>query len=309
MIRLVLGRTAAAALVLVVVFTTTFALFRLAPGGPFQTGGRARPPEVSAMLNEKYGLDDPAWAQYGRYAKAAIQGDFGPSFGQPGTSVGSIVAETLPVSLQLSAAAMLVACLIGIPCGVVAARHRGSARDRAISVVTATSMAVPDFVAVSLLVIVLGVYVKVLPPQGWDGLASTAAVIPVVALALGPAAVLARYTRAFMLETGSADFVVAARARGLSRRAVDRAILRNSIVPVLGIGGIILAALVGGSFFVETVYNIPGIGRESVKGIVARDYPLIMGTVLVFAVIVVAVNLAVDVVTLMIDPRLARRRD
>jgi oligopeptide transport system permease protein len=304
-VRLVINRLLGAVVVLFVVFSTTFVLFRAAPGGPFQSSGRPRPPEVTRLLNEKYGLDDSAWRQFWRYLSGAVQGDFGPSFAQPGTSVSSIVTSTLPVSLQLGGGAMVLATGVGIPLGMFGARHRGRARDRALSTVTATALALPDFVSVSLLVIFLGVYRRILPPQGWNGLASSTAVIPLIALAFGPAALLARFTRSALLDTGSADFVVAARARGLSRRKIERAVLRNSTVPILGIGGLVLAALVGGSFFVESAYNIPGIGRESVKGIVARDYPLIMATVLVFAVLVIIINLLVDIAAMIIDPRSA----
>jgi oligopeptide transport system permease protein len=309
MSRMIVSRLVGALLVLFVVFTSTFLLFRAAPGGPFQSTGRPRPPQVAQLLNEKYGLNDSAWLQYWRYLRTVVRGDFGPSFGQPGTSVTSIVTTTLPVSLQLGAGAMVLATAVGIPLGVFGARHRGRARDRVVTTATAMVLAIPDFVAVSLLVIFLAVYRQVLPPQGWNGLLSQTAIIPLIALAFGPAALLARFTRSALLETGSADFVTAARARGLSRRKVERAVLRNSAVPILGIGGLVLAALVGGSFFVESAYNIPGIGRESVKGIVARDYPLIMATVLVFATIVIFINLLVDVITLLIDPRLADRHE
>jgi oligopeptide transport system permease protein len=307
--RLIVSRLMGAALVLFVVFCTTFLLFRAAPGGPFQSTGRPRPPEVTQLLNQKYGLNDSAWLQFWRYLRTVLRGDFGPSFGQPGTSVSSIVTTTLPVSLHLGAGAMVLATVVGIPLGVFGARHRGRARDRVVTTATAAALAIPDFVAVSLLVIFLAVYRRILPPQGWDGLLAKTAIIPLIALAFGPAALLARFTRSALLEVGSADFVVAARARGLSRRTVERAVLRNATVPILGIGGLVLAALVGGSFFVESAYNIPGIGRESVKGIVARDYPLIMATVLVYAAIVISINLLVDIAVLVIDPRLAGSDD
>ncbi len=302
--RMVLGRVAAAVPVLLVVFTTTFVLFRLAPGGPFQTGAKPPPAEVRAALDERYGLDAPVWAQYLRYGAASLKGEFGPSYSQQGRSVGSIISQTLPISLRLGAAAMSLSVLIGVPLGVLAARRRSSITDRTVSGITATLLATPDFVLVSLLVIMLGVYTKVLPTQGWEGLLSVRAIIPVVSLGAGPAALLARYTRASVLNLSNDDFVVAATAQGLSRRTIERRVLRNAVPPVLSIAGLVFSALVGGSFFVESAYNIPGLGRESVKAILARDYPLIMGTVLVFAVLVIAINLIVDVVAAAIDKRL-----
>jgi ABC-type dipeptide/oligopeptide/nickel transport system permease component len=304
MSRMVLGRIAAAIPVLLAVFSTTFVLFRLAPGGPFTVGAKPPPAEVQAALNERYGLNAPAWLQYLRYGSSTLQGDFGPSYSKQGRSVGSIISQTLPVSLQLGAAAMTLAVLVGVPLGVFAARRRSSIADRSISGVTATLLATPDFILVSLLVIVLGVYSTVLPTQGWDGLFTVRAIIPVASLAAGPAALLTRYTRASVLSTSNDDFVVAAVAQGLSRRSIERRVLRNAAPPILSIGGLVFSALVGGSFFVESTYNIPGLGRESVKAILARDYPLIMGTVLVFAVLVIAVNLTVDVVAILIDKRL-----
>jgi ABC-type dipeptide/oligopeptide/nickel transport system permease component len=304
MSRMVLSRIAAAVPVLLVVFTTTFVLFRLAPGGPFQTGAKPAPAEVQAALDARYGLDAPAWQQYLRYGRASLTGEFGPSYSQRGRSVGSIISQALPVSLQLGGAAMVVSIVTGVPLGVIAARRRASIPDRTISTMTATLLAIPDFILVSVLVIVLGVYTKTLPTQGWEGLFSLRAIIPIVSLAVGPAALLARYTRASVLNISGDDFVVAARAQGLSARTLERRVLRNAIPPVMSIAGLVFSALVGGSFFVESAYNIPGLGRESVKAILARDYPLIMGTVLVFAVLVVAINLCVDVAAATIDKRL-----
>jgi ABC-type dipeptide/oligopeptide/nickel transport system permease component len=304
MTRMVLGRVATAVPVLLAVFTATFVLFRLAPGGPFSTGAKPPPAEVQTALDERYGLDAPAWLQYLRYGSSSLQGDFGPSYSKQGRSVGSIISQTLPVSLQLGGAAIMVAVLVGVPLGVFAARRRSSITDRAISGATATLLATPDFILVSLLVIGLGVYSTVLPTQGWEGLFSARAIIPVGSLAAGPAALLTRYTRASVLSTSNDDFVVASVAQGLSQRSIERRVLRNAAPPILSIAGLVFSALVGGSFFVESTYNIPGLGRESVKAILARDYPLIMGTVLVFAVLVIAVNLTVDVVAILIDKRL-----
>jgi oligopeptide transport system permease protein len=199
---------------------------------------------------------------------------------------------------------MALSVMTGVPLGVLAARRRSSMTDRAISGITATLLATPDFVLVSLLVIVLGVYTKVLPTQGWDGLFSVRAIVPVVSLAAGPAALLARYTRASVLNISNDDFVVAAASQGLSSRTIERRVLRNAVPPILSIAGLVFSALVGGSFFVESAYNVPGLGREAVKAILARDYPLIMGMVLMFAVLVVAINLVVDVVAATIDKRL-----
>jgi oligopeptide transport system permease protein len=289
---------------LLAIYTLTFLLIHATPGGPWSQGDKPVPPLVLKRLNEAYGLDDPLWRQYVDYLWNVAHGDFGPSFTQRSRTVSDIIGATFPVSLKLGLVAMAVALLVGIPLGTLGAIRHNTSLDYLSGFVAIVGISTPSYVTVSLLVLLLASTFHLVPTGGWDGLASTKVLIPAVALALYPAAVLARYTRASMLEVLSTDYVRTARAKGLHEHAViARHAIRNALLPVVTVSGITLADVVTGSFFVETVYSVPGIGRYFVQSISTRDYPVILGTVLLLGAVVSVMNLAVDLLYPLLDPR------
>ena len=290
---------------LLAIYTLTFLLIHATPGGPWSQGEKPVPPIVLQRLNEAYGLDDPLWKQYVDYLKNVMQGDFGPSFAQRSRSVTDIISATFPVSLKLGLVSMALAILIGLPLGALGAIKHNSFVDYFTGFATIIGISTPSYVTVSLLVLVFSSTFHLVPTGGWDGLSSTKILIPALALALYPAAVLARYMRASLLDVLALDHVRTARAKGLPETAViARHAMRNALLPVVTVSGIILADVVTGSFFVETVYSVPGIGRYFVQSITERDYPVILGTVLLFGFIISVMNLVVDLLYPLLDPRM-----
>ncbi|MBA3379705.1 MAG: ABC transporter permease [Chloroflexota bacterium] len=293
---------------LLAVYTLTFLLIHSTPGGPWSQGEKPVHPVVLERLNEAYGLNDPLWQQYVTYLGNAVQGDFGPSFAQRSRTVTDIISDTFPVSLALGIAAMTIALVVGVTLGTIGALKHNSAIDYVTSFVAIVGISTPSYVIVSLLVLVLSSQLGLLPTGGWDGIFSTKIIIPAIALSLYPAAVLARYTRASMLDVLSADYVRTARAKGLNERwVVIRHAIRNALIPVLTVSGVILADVITGSFFVETVYSVPGLGRYFVSSITERDYPVILGTVLLFGFVISVMNLIVDLLYPLLDPRIVSR--
>jgi oligopeptide transport system permease protein len=290
---------------LIAIYTLTFLLIHATPGGPWSQGEKPVPPIVLKRLNAAYGLDKPLWRQYVDYLWNVLHGDFGPSFTQRSRTVADIIGSTFPVSLKLGLIAMAIAILVGLTLGTFGAIRHNSAIDYVTGIVAIAGISTPSYVVVSLLVLVFASTFHLLPTSGWDGIASTKVIIPAFALALYPAAVLARYTRSSMLEVMSTDYVRTARAKGLRPSAVIvRHGIRNSMLPVLTVSGIILADVITGSFFVETVYSIPGLGRYFVQSISERDYPVILGTVLLLGAVVSVMNLVVDLLYPLLDPRI-----
>lgn len=293
---------------LLAIYTLTFLLIHSTPGGPWSQGEKPVHPVVLERLNEAYGLNDPLWQQYVTYLGNAVQGDFGPSFAQRSRTVTDIISDTFPVSLALGIAAMTIALVVGVTLGTIGALKHNSAIDYVTSFVAIVGISTPSYVIVSLLVLVLSSQLGLLPTGGWDGIFSTKIMIPAIALSLYPAAVLARYTRASMLDVLSADYVRTARAKGLNERwVVIRHAIRNALIPVLTVSGVILADVITGSFFVETVYSVPGLGRYFVSSITERDYPVILGTVLLFGFVISVMNLIVDLLYPLLDPRIVSR--
>ena len=237
-----------------------------------------------------------------------LQGDLGPSYTQRSRTVSDIIGETFPVSLQLGAAAMVIAVFIGIPLGILGAVRHNHPLDYLSTFVSVLGISTPPYVVTSLLVLVLASKLHFVPTGGWDGIWSTKSIVPAISLALYPTAVLARYTRSSMLEVLRTDFMRTARAKGLREGAVMlRHGVRNALLPVITIAGIVLADVATGSFFVETIYQVPGIGRYFVHSIAGRDYPVILGTVLVLGLTVSLMNLLVDLLYPLLDPRIGSR--
>ena len=293
---------------LLLVYTLTFVLIHATPGGPWDTGEKPLPAAVQEKLKAAYGLDQPLWRQYVDYAGRTLRGDLGPSYTQRSRSVAEIIGTAFPVSLKLAGVATVIALLVGIPLGVLGAVRHNSLLDYLSTFVSIIGISTPAFVVTSLLVLLLASTLHWVPTSGWDGIFSTRVIVPAVSLALYPSAVLARYTRSSMLEVLRTDYVRTAHSKGLGDRSVlVRHCLKNALLPVITIAGIVVADIATGSFFVETIYQVPGIGRYFVQSITARDYPVILGTVLLLGTVVSVMNLIVDLLYPLLDPRIGSR--
>jgi oligopeptide transport system permease protein len=296
-----LRRLAGAVPTVFIIIALAFFMIRLAPGGPFDQE-RSVPAEIQANLERAYHLDEPLTQQFVRYLGAILVGDFGPSFRYKDFTVTELVADGFPVSLQLGLAAMAIAVSVGFAAGAYAALRRNSPFDAATMSLAMTGIAVPNFVVAPLLTLTLGVWFALLPVGGWGSFSQ--AILPVVALALPEIAYIARLTRGSMLEVLRADFVRTARAKGLSEAAmVRRHALQAAALPVLSFLGPTTAAVITGSVVIEQIFGIPGIGRYFVQGALNRDYTLVMGVVIFYAVIIIAFNLLVDLLYPLLDPR------
>jgi len=285
-------------------YTLIFGLIQLTPGNPWDNADKPFRPEVMEELRAKYHLNDPIWKQYLDYLRRAVfHFDFGPSY-KRNLDANQVISRFFPVSLELGAVAFVLAVLGGITLGVVAAVNQNSIIDRLATFFSVIGVATPSFVVITLMVITLAVDWRVLPAFGWSGLFSTKLIIPAIALSLGPMSLIARYARASMLETIRADYVRTARAKGLTERTVIlRHGLRNALIPVTTVSGVALADLITGSFFVEAIYGVPGIGRYFVSTVSDRDYPVLMAVTLLFAALIWLMNFVSDVAYALIDPR------
>jgi ABC-type dipeptide/oligopeptide/nickel transport system permease component len=293
---------------LLVVFTLTFVVVHATPGSPWDESEKPLPEAVKQNLAKQYHLDDPLPKQYADYLVNALHGDLGPSYRSVERSVSEIIAATLPVSAQLGLASMLFALLVGIPLGTLAAVKHNSWIDYTASLITVSGLATPPFVRVSLLVVALSLGVAWLPTGGWNGIWDVRAIIPTLAIGLGPAAILARYTRSSLLEVLGQDFIRTARAKGLREvMIVVRHAMKNALIPVLTVAGVTLSNVITGAFFVERIYGVPGIGRQFVDSVTGRDYPLLLGIVLIFAILISVVNLLTDISYGYADPRIRYR--
>ncbi|MDB5644522.1 ABC transporter permease [Methylobacterium sp.] len=307
MIRFVTRRLLQAVPTLFAVVTLSFFLIRLAPGGPFDLE-RPLPPAAMANLARVYGLDQPLPVQYARYLGALLTGDFGPSFSFRDLTVAELFARGLPVSMTLGALALGLALVLGIGLGALAAFRRGGAVDRLVGVTAGLTLAVPTFVVAPLLQIVFGLSLRWLPVGSWEGGAPAHLVLPVVTLALPQVGALARLTRAALAEVLAAQPIRTQRAMGLPPHRIARHALRAALLPVVAILGPTAAALLTGSVVVETIFGLPGIGRYFVDGALNRDYTLVMGTVILVALFVIALNIVADLLSGLLDPRLRAAR-
>jgi oligopeptide transport system permease protein len=303
MTRYILRRILILVPVWLAVYTLTFTLYHLTPGGPWD---REKPVPAAAMaqMNQKYGLDRPLWQQYFDYLGGVLtRFDFGPSYSRLSRGVGDMIVDLFPVSLRIGALAMMLAVALGLPLGVLAAVRYRSIADRAALVISVLGVSVPSFVVGPILIWVFALSLAWLPPGGIDGWQHH--ILPAITLSLFPMALLARATRSSLIEVLQADYVRTARSKGLHEALVIRRhALRNSLIPVITIGGILLAEVLVGSFYVETVFAVPGIGSQFVKSVTSRDYPLMMGVTLLMTTVVTLVNLAVDLSYAFLDPRI-----
>ena len=288
--------------VLLAVAAITFVLMHAVPGGPWDRTKRL-PPEALENVNHAYGLDRPLWEQFGDYALGLARGDLGVSFRSQNRPVSDVLADGIPVSATLGLLALAASVAAGVSLGVAAALWRNTVVDYATAVFATSAASVPSFILGMLLLVIFTAKLHWLPSGGWG--TPEQAVMPFLALSALPAAYIARVTRASMLDVLDQDYVRTARAKGLHERVVVlRHMLRNALIPVLTIIGPLAAMLVTGSFIVEQVFAIPGIGRTFVTSISSRDYGVIMGTTLFYTFVVVMANLTVDVLYAVVNPRI-----
>ncbi len=300
--KFVLSRTLTGIFVIFAVATITFFLLRTLPGGPFDAEKKL-PPQIKRNIEAKYHLDEPVWKQYLFYLRNLASGDLGPSYKYIDRSVNEIIGETLPVSVELGLISLTIAVALGSAIGIASATRPGGAVDFASVSIATALVSVPSFVTGALLIYIFSVNLGWLPAALWGSPAH--AVLPALTLAAGPSAYIARLIRASMLDTSKALFVRTARAKGLSDfRVITKHILRNALIPVVTVLGPITAFLVTGSFVVEHIFAIPGTGRFFVMAVSNRDYPLVMGITIVYTIILVLANLIVDILYVVLDPRI-----
>lgn len=317
MLKFIVTRGLWAIPVLVMVSIVTFTAMQLVPGGPFTAGagGRPIPPDIRANMEAKYGLDQPAWKQYINYMKRLILNfDFGPSYRKQGRTINQImfgndfwgdpIHAPIMVSAQVGIVSLAIAISIGIPLGIISALKQNSIVDYVAMFFSMLGVSVPNFVLGAMLIIFFTLTLHWLPAFGW-GETPLQVIMPAITLGTGGTAFIARLTRASMLETIRQDYIRTARAKGLRERAVIMGhALKNSLIPVTTIMGPLTAAWLTGSFLVEWVFSIPGIGKFFVTSISDRDYLLIMGVIMVYALALIFFNLVVDIGYAFLDPRI-----
>ena len=285
-----------------VVITVTFFVMHAVPGGPF-VGEKATTPAVQAAMEAKYGLDKPLMEQYGTYLKDIVtKFDFGPSLKQRGRQVIDIVVDGMKTSLKLGLIAAVLSAIVGIVLGAFAALRRNKFIDRVIMVITTAFVSMPSFIMGSLLLALFAIKLKVLPA---NGATPAGLVLPIVTLALYPMAYITRLTRSSMLDVLGQDYIRTAKAKGVSgKNIIFGHAMKNSLIPVLTYFGPMLAYIVTGSLVVEQIFAVPGIGRQFVSSITNRDYPMIMGTTIILAALIVIMNLITDILYKVVDPRI-----
>jgi oligopeptide transport system permease protein len=302
MLTFVLRRLASAIPTLFFVVTIAFFMIRLAPGGPFDLE-QALDAKILENLRRIYRLDLPLWQQYWLYLSSVVRGDFGPSFIARDFSVAELLGRGLPVSMTLGAAALTLALVLGVLLGTIAAFRQNRTADWSVMAFATAGLTIPTFVVGPVLQIVFGLALAWLPVGGWNDGAVRNLILPVVVLALPQLAVVARLTRAAMIETLRAPHVRTLRSHGLSTATIARHALRGAALPVVSYLGPAAAALLTGSIVVENIFSLPGVGRYFVEGALNRDYTLVMGTVVMVAVFVLVFNLLVDILYAVLDPR------
>jgi len=303
MLVFIIKRLLQAIPVLFLVATVTFFMVRAAPGGPFDKD-RSIPPEVMTQLNKRYHLDDPLWKQYVDYMSNVVQGDFGPSFKYASHSVTELIAAGLPATLELSLYAILFALVVGLPIGILAALKRNTLLDHIPMSTAMIGICMPTFVLGPILLLIFGIWLGWLPVAGW-GQISGDKILPSITLGSVYAAYIARICRGGMLEVFSQDYIRTARAKGLSTmRIVVVHALRGGISPVVSFLGPAIAGLLAGSFVVESIFQIPGLGRFYVMAAFNRDYTMILGLTIFFAFLIILFNLIADILLVWLNPKI-----
>jgi oligopeptide transport system permease protein len=287
---------------LYLIVTATFFLMRLAPGNPF-TSEKQLPPEIEAALNEHYGLDDPWYVQYGEYLVRIVQWDFGPSFKYKTRTVNDLISEGFPVSLALGAQAILIALSLGLILGIIAALYHNKWQDYGAMIIAVLGISVPSFIMATILQYFFSIKLGLLPVARWDSFMHT--ILPSLALAAAPMAFIARLTRSSMLEVLANDYIRTAKAKGLSKGIITvKHAIRNALLPVVSYMGPLSAGIITGSFVIERIFGIPGLGSHFVTSISNRDYTVIMGVTVFYSIILLVSILLVDIAYGLIDPRI-----
>lgn len=303
MLLYVIRRLLTAIPTLFVIVTLAFFLIRVAPGGPFNQE-RGLSPEIRANLEAQFGLNDPLWLQYLNYLKNLLHGNFGPSYNLPDFTVGELFAKGLPISIQIGAAALILAVLVGSTLGIIAALNQNKLSDYAVIATATAGSTIPTFVIAPVIQLLFGLTWHLLPIGGWNDGAFLNKIGPVLTLALPQIAIVARLMRGSMIESLRSHHIRTARALGLSGwSVVVKHALRGAMLPIISYAGPAAAALLTGSIIVETIFAIPGVGRYFVDAALNRDYTLVMGTVVVIAIFTILFNLIVDILYAFADPR------
>lgn len=278
-----------------------FFLLRILPGGPFDTEV-ALTPEVKAHLDARFHLDQPLLTQYFSYIKSLGQGDMGSSYHYLDQNVGEIISEALPASLKLGFFSLITSFLLGIPLGLVAARYHNRWGDRIAMLFATVGVSMPIFLLAPVLILIFSFYLDILPPALWEG--PRYYILPVFILGVRPAAMIARLMRSSALDVMNSDFVRTARSKGASEnRILFKHVLRNCLIPVLGISGTLVAQVLSGSFVVEVLFAVPGLGHYYIESVIDRDYPLVMSISFMYALLLSSSNFLMDVLSNLVDPR------
>ena len=307
MSKYIIRRFIQSVFILFAISVITFGIAKATPGGPFgfddpDIGARI-PEAMRKRYREVYGLDQPVPVQYLNWLRAALQGDLGVSYGSRNQNVSDILGRTWPISAQLGLIATSLALLFGVTLGIIAAVNHNTLTDYLTMFISVVGTTIPTFVLAIIAIVIFSVELRWFPVSGWG--TPERMILPVFVLMLGPMAGVARYTRTSMLEVINLDFVRTAYAKGLTRRRVIiKHVIRNALIPVVTITGPILAGLLTGSFFVETMFSVPGMGSAFINAAANRDYPMIMANTMIYAALIVFLNLAVDVTYGIIDPRI-----
>lgn len=300
--RFILNRFVSMMVTMFCIVTITFILMHSIPGGPF-TGEKKLPPAIEKAMKKKYQLDQPLYKQYLDYLGGVMMWDLGPSLKYKDKTVNQIIGEAFPVSAQLGAMSLLIILFVGIPLGVIAALRQGTSVDHGVMFIAVLGVTIPSFVIATILIYIFGVRLQVLPTARWVGLPHM--IMPTIALAAYATAFVARLTRSSMLEVISQDYIRTARAKGLSERVVVfKHGLKNAIIPVISYVGPLAAGIMTGSFVIEKIFSIPGLGKFFVLSISNRDYFVIMGVTIFYALFLVIMILIVDILYAILDPRI-----
>ncbi|MEL6091552.1 oligopeptide ABC transporter permease OppB [Plesiomonas shigelloides] len=304
MLKFILRRLLEAIPTLLVLITVSFFMMRLAPGSPF-TGERSLPPEVLANIEAKYHLNEPLYSQYFRYLGQLAQGDFGPSFKYKDFSVNDLVSQAFPVSLEIGIYAFILALMLGVTAGVIAALKQNTVLDYTVMGFAMTGVVIPSFVIAPLLVLLFSLGLKLLPAGGWNDGSLINMVLPVSALAIAYTASIARITRGSMIEVLHSNFIRTARAKGLPlRRIVLRHALKPAMLPVISYLGPAFVGIITGSIVIETIFGLPGIGRLFVNGALNRDYSMVLSLTILVGTLTILFNAIVDILYAFIDPKI-----
>lgn len=302
MLRYILARLLGLIPVLLILSIITFALMHEVPGGPWKYGQRPFSDEQIAALKARYGLDKPLWQQYLTWLSGVIKLDFGFSFKHPDETVLGLIGRTWPTTIHLGAMALALAFSIGIPLGTIAALKQNTWVDYVTTLISILGFVTPHFVLGILFILVFSLALKWVPTGGWDEPRQW--ILPTVAYALAPMATIARYTRASVVEVMRSDYVRTARAKGLSERwVVLRHVMKNALIPMLTVFGPLIPDLITGSIFIEAIFRVPGLGKFWVTSTFDRDYPMIIGLTMLWAVLIAGTYIITDVLYVVVDPR------